>query len=44
MKLLPQITRSDLTSLGFRTSLEIAAGGVLTTESSVESCMGFSST
>lgn len=30
MKLLPQITRSDLTSLGFRTSLEIAAGGVLT--------------
>lgn len=30
MKLLPQITRSDLTSLGFRTSLEIATGGVLT--------------
>ncbi len=30
MKLLPQITRSDLTSLGFRTSLELAAGGFLT--------------
>ncbi len=30
MKLLPPITKNDLTSLGFRTSLEIAAGGVLT--------------
>lgn len=30
MKLLPQITKNDLTSLAFRTSLEIAAGGVLT--------------
>ena len=29
MKLLPQITRSDLNSLAFRTSLEIAAGGVM---------------
>ena len=30
MKLLPHITRTDLKSLGFQTSLEIAAGGVLT--------------
>ncbi len=30
MKLLPPITKNDLNSLGFRTSLEIAAGGVLT--------------
>ena len=30
MKILPQITKSDLNSIGFRTSLEIAAGGVLT--------------
>jgi hypothetical protein len=30
MKLLPQITKSDLTSLGFRTSVEIATGGLLT--------------
>jgi hypothetical protein len=30
MKLLPQVTKSDLNSLGFRTALELAAGGVLT--------------
>ena len=30
MKLLPQITKRDLTSLGFQTSMELAAGGVLT--------------
>jgi hypothetical protein len=30
MKLLPPITKGDVTSLGFRTSMELAAGGVLT--------------
>jgi len=30
MKRFPPISKSDLKSLGFRTSLEIAAGGVLT--------------
>jgi hypothetical protein len=30
MKLLPKINKGDLTSLGFCTSLEIAAGGILT--------------
>jgi hypothetical protein len=30
MKLLPQLKKCDLTSLGFRTSMELAAGGVLT--------------
>ena len=30
MKFLPQIHKSDLTSLAFRTSMEIAAGGFLT--------------
>ncbi len=30
MKLLPRITKNDINSLGFITSLELAAGGVLT--------------
>jgi len=30
MKILPQIAKDNLNSLGFRTSLEIATGGVLT--------------
>ncbi len=30
MKLLPRITKNDLNSLGFITSLELAAGGILT--------------
>ena len=30
MKLLPHFTKGDFTSLGFQTSLEIAAGGILT--------------
>jgi hypothetical protein len=30
MKLFPKITRSDLNSLAFQTSVEIVAGGVLT--------------
>jgi len=30
MKLHPQITKRDLSSLGFRVSMELAAGAVLT--------------
>lgn len=30
MKILPQIHRSDMSSLGFRVSMELAAGGFLT--------------
>lgn len=30
MKHLPRITKADLTSLGFYTSLELTAGGILT--------------
>jgi hypothetical protein len=30
MKILPQIHKDDLSSLGFRVSMELAAGGVLT--------------
>ena len=30
MKLIPRITKRDLTSLAFQTTVEIAAGGVLT--------------